>query len=113
MSKQTPLGLTTKAMRIEGNVEVQCKLCDLIRRFAESNPATTLEDLIDYDLLMKEDLCEEHICRLSMRYEGVVNKAENIRMCEITVQMVAEIMYDVLPLALVTQQSAAHNIYAD
>ena len=98
MVSQTPMGLMEQARRIEGDQEVQCKLRDLIKRIVESRPSTTLEDLTDYDLLRAEDLCEEHIIRLFMRYEKAANISD-MRMVEITVEMVAEIMHDILPLA--------------
>jgi hypothetical protein len=98
MLKQTPLGLTDEVRQIGEDKEVQCKLCNLICRFAESSPETTLNELIDFDLLDTEGLCEEHILRLSMRYETAV-KGCTLDQNEITVKMVNEILEELLPLA--------------
>jgi len=98
MSKQSPLGITGEARRLEGDKEVQCKLCNLIQRFAESSPGTTLKDLIDFELLDREGLCEEHIYRLSMRYEDMVKDCP-FDQRDITVKMVNDVLFDVLPLA--------------
>jgi hypothetical protein len=98
MLKQTPLGLSDEVRQIGEDKEVQCKLCNLIRRFADSRPETTLNELIDFDLLDKEGLCEEHILRLSMRYETAIKDCE-LDQNQITVKMVNEILAELLPLA--------------